>query len=369
MARSPARIAQTVRSNYKRRSDHPPFTITNVRAVLPTGEHLTSIVVRDGLIHRIDSAHAAMTRRVDGENDYLLPGLIDLHTDNLEHHLEPRPGAFWKPERAVLAHDAELAASGITTAFDAMTLDGDIELDAREQGYFDSMAYLDEAANEGLLRVEHRLHWRCELGNARLAEQLARAGSEVMPSLLSLVDRSRDQSSAGDQHDTLNRERALAFAHEHDCVVASHDDATIEDVLRASEAFCAISEFPTSMDAAREARNLCMRVMAGAPNLVRGGSHRGNVAVASLVSEGLVDILSSDYCPSSLLHAVFLLCQQHRIPLHLAVATASSTPANVLGLSDRGAIQEGLRADLVRVRDTARGPVVVAAWCGGRQIA
>jgi alpha-D-ribose 1-methylphosphonate 5-triphosphate diphosphatase len=360
MARSPARIAQSVRSNSKRRSEHPPFTITNVRAILPTGEHLTSIVVRDGLIHRMDSAHAAMTRRIDGENDYLLPGLIDLHTDNLGHHLEPRPGAFWKPERAVLAHDAELAASGITTAFAAITLDGDAG---------DSMAYLDEAAHEGLLRVDHRLHLRCELGNERLAEQLERAASGVTPSLLSLMDHSPDRCSARDQRGMFNRELALTFAHEHDCVVASHDDATIEDVLRASEAFCAICEFPTSIDAAREARNLCMRVVAGAPNLVRGGSHRGNVAVPSLVGEGLVDILSSDYCPCSLLHAVFLLSQQHRIALHLAVATASLTPANVLGLSDRGAIQEGLRADLVRVRDTARGPIVVAAWCGGRQIA
>jgi alpha-D-ribose 1-methylphosphonate 5-triphosphate diphosphatase len=364
MARSPGRIAQSLRPNAKRRAEHAPFTITNVRAILPTGEHSTSIVVRDGLIHRMDSAHAAMTRRVEGENDYLLPGLIDLHSSNLEHHLEPRPGVYWRPERAVLAHDAEIAAAGITTALDAILLDGDDALGARERAFFDSMTSMDAAAAEGLLRVEHRWHLRCELGNLQLEEQLYRAASSCVPSLVSLVE-----PPFSDQHSALNRERALAFAHEHDCVVASHDDATHQDVVRASESFCSIAEFPESIDAAREARNLCMRVVAGAPNLVRGGSQNGEVAVADLVGEGLVDILSSDFCPSSLLHAVFMLSRDFAMPLHLAVATASTTPASVMGLTDRGAIQEGLRADLVRVRDTSRGPVIVSAWCGGRQIA
>jgi alpha-D-ribose 1-methylphosphonate 5-triphosphate diphosphatase len=128
-------------------------------------------------------------------------------------------------------------------------------------------------------------------------------------------------------------------------------------------------EFPESMEVAREARNLCMRVVAGAPNLVRGGAHAGEVAVADLVREGFVDILASDFCPSSLLQAVFTLARDLSMPLHVAVATASATPASVMGLTDRGAIQEGLRADLVRVRETSRGPVIVSAWCGGRQIA
>jgi alpha-D-ribose 1-methylphosphonate 5-triphosphate diphosphatase len=400
MARSTAHIARSVRSLSTRKVEPAPFSITNVRAVLPTGEYAASIVVRDGLIARIDSAHASTTRRINGENDYLLPGLIDLHTDNLERHLEPRPGTFWKPERAVLSHDAELASAGITTAFDAITIDGDVGEGARETASFAAVGCIQTMARDGLLRAEHHLHLRCELGNPRLSEQFERAATQLAPSLVSLMDHSPGQGQWVDTerfrahyarryglseseiealiarrqaarltYSDTNRLKTLDLARRHACVVASHDDATLYDVERASGDLCSIAEFPTSIEAARAARRFGMRVVAGAPNLVRGGSHSGNVAVADLAREGLVDILSSDYCPGSLLHAVFLLAESFDMPLHLAVALAGANPAAVLGLSDRGEIREGLRADLVRVRDTACGPVVVSAWCAGRQVA
>jgi alpha-D-ribose 1-methylphosphonate 5-triphosphate diphosphatase len=357
-------------------------------------------VVRDGLIHRINAVHGAPSRRIDCAGDYLLPGLIEIHTDNLERHIEPRPGTFWNTDRAVLSHDAELAAAGITTAFDAITLGGDVGERARERAYLDAIGSIDCAQSQGLLRAEHRLHLRCELGSPRLLEHLRCARDRREPRLVSLMEHVPGQGqwldverfrrhyarrytlSEQDLDALIERRRAdqTAFsaanrativeqAREHGWTLASHDDAVSEDVERAQQANCTIAEFPTTLEAAREAHRRGMYVTSGAPNLVRGGSHSGNVAASALASEGLVDIFSSDYCPSSLLHAVFCLAKMAGVPLNAAVATVSTNPARALDLHDRGRIEEGTRADLIRVRDTPQGPVVVAAWCAGRQIA
>jgi alpha-D-ribose 1-methylphosphonate 5-triphosphate diphosphatase len=379
---------------------HAAFSLTNALAVFPDRVESCNLVVREGLVYRIGVAHAATARRIDCEGDFLLPGLIELHTDNLERHIEPRPGTFWSPDRAVLSHDAELAASGITTAFEAITLGGDTGPAIREQAYLDAITSLSNAHAQGLLRSEHLLHYRCELGSPRLLEQLSSAIRRGVPRLISLmehvpgqgqwldVDRFREYYSrryglgpneiealsARRKHDqaqfsSTNRHRVTEIARSRQCMLASHDDAIAGDVERAQRSGCTISEFPTSLEAARAARELGMHVVAGAPNLVRGGSHSGNVAAELLGKEGLIDILSSDYCPSSLLHGVFCLVRRASMPLHLATATATSIPASVMNLNDRGSIAEGKRADLVRVRETPSGPAVVAAWSAGRQVA
>ena len=241
---------------------------------------------------------------------------------------------------------------------------------------------------------------RCELGSQHLLEHLRCAGERKAPRLISLMEHVPGQGQWLDaaqfrehyarrynlgepalaalierrkadqaEFSATNRATVIERAREYGCLLASHDDAVRADVERARQSNCTIAEFPTSLEAAHEARRCGMHVIAGAPNLVRGGSHSGNVAASTLASEGLVDILSSDYCPSSLLHAVFCLAKIMGIPMHVAAATACMNPARVLNLHDRGSIEEGKRADLVRVRDTPQGPVVVAAWCSGRQVA
>jgi alpha-D-ribose 1-methylphosphonate 5-triphosphate diphosphatase len=148
--------------------------------------------------------------------------------------------------------------------------------------------------------------------------------------------------------------------------MASHDDTTLEDVNRAHADGIAISEFPTTLAAARHARELGMRIVMGAPNIVLGGSHSGNVSAAALADEGLLDILTSDYVPASMLQAAFILAQRG-VAMHDAVAMVSSRPAAVLGFADRGRVEAGLRADLLRVRVVDGLPVINGIWVAGRK--
>lgn len=383
-----------------RRAVHAPFSLVNSRIVFADRVERGDLVVRDELIHRIGAVSGAASRRVDCEGDYLLPGLIEIHTDNLERHLEPRPGTFWNTDRAVLAHDAELASAGITTACEAITLGGGITDVGRDEVYHEAIASLLKAQALGLMRADHHLHLRCELGNPGLGDSLKRAIACRTPRLMSLMEHVPGQGQWRDlarfrEHymrrfgltpaalealiarrradqanfSASNRELVTQLAREYRCLLASHDDAQVADVEAAQRAGCTLAEFPVSLEAARAAHSMDMQVIAGAPNLVRGGSHSGNVAATDLAAEGLIDILSSDYCPSSLIQGVFTLAQGASIPLHVAAASATSTPARVLGLEDRGRIEEGLRADLIRVRETESGPIVVAGWVGGRQVA
>ncbi|MEA0991921.1 alpha-D-ribose 1-methylphosphonate 5-triphosphate diphosphatase, partial [Pseudomonas aeruginosa] len=157
--------------------------------------------------------------------------------------------------------------------------------------------------------------------------------------------------------------------------VASHDDATLAHVRESAGYGMAIAEFPTTVEAARASHEHGLQVLMGAPNVVRGGSHSGNVAAAQLAGIGVLDILSSDYYPASLLHAALLLAGEHseydaiRYDLPRAVAMVSRTPALAAGLTDRGEIRVGLRADLLQARALGNNqPVVRQVWRGGQRV-
>ena len=151
-------------------------------------------------------------------------------------------------------------------------------------------------------------------------------------------------------------------------VLASHDDNTAEEVAENAADGIGISEFPVSMLAATEARTRGMDVIAGAPNIVRGGSHSGNVAAADLVRRRVVDAYASDYVPSSLLEAAFASVRQTGITLPQGVAMVTANPARMAGLLDRGRIEPGLRADLVHVREHEGMPVVRQVWRSGERV-
>jgi alpha-D-ribose 1-methylphosphonate 5-triphosphate diphosphatase len=151
--------------------------------------------------------------------------------------------------------------------------------------------------------------------------------------------------------------------------LASHDDATPDHIREAVEAGVAIAEFPTTREAAAAARSAGLSILGGAPNVVRGVSHSGNASALDFARAGLLDILSSDYVPVSLLHGAFRLADEIGIPLNEAVAKVTANPAASVGLDDRGALVEGLRADLVRVRVVDGLPIARAVWRGGERIA
>lgn len=252
----------------------------------------------------------------------------------------------------------------------------------------------------GLMRADHLLHLRCEIAADDVIDELTPLLDEPLLKLLSIMDHTPGQRqwtnvdkfriytqknahwdeaklqsvieelTALQQRNSVPHRRAIVgFARERGIAVASHDDTTVEHVDEAVADGVSISEFPTTAEAARAARAHGIGIMMGAPNVVRGGSHSGNVAAAELARLGLLDALSSDYVPASLLYAAFLLRDQAGWSLPEAVATVTKNPARMAKLDDRGEIAPGLRADLVRVRETEHIPHPVMVWVGGHRAA
>ena len=355
-----------------------------------------TVKVTGGRIAAVDEGRAAVS--IDLGGDYLLPGLVELHTDHLERHAAPRPGVRWPMRSAFLAHDAQIAGAGITTVLDALTL-GDFDQGAlRATMYQDAIDALDTLAP--LTRAEHFLHLRCEIAVAGAAKAFDSFIDHPRAKLVSLMDHTPGQRQFVDvakyyeyyqgkfgytdaqmqamverrrndqlQYADWQRRHVVEACAERGTMVASHDDATADHIDEAVAAGVTIAEFPTTREAAKAAHAKGLTVIAGAPNVVRGGSHSGNIAAAELAREGLLDALSSDYVPSSLLQAAFDLHSKLELPLAAAVSIVSRNPARMVGLEDRGEIAVGRRADLVQVRLVGQLPVVRGVWREGRRVA
>ena len=366
---------------------------SNARIVTRSAVVRGSVRVRDGRIADVDNGG---TGGFDLDGDYLIPGLIDIHTDNLERHLEPRPGVQWPGLAALLAHDRQIAAAGITTVFDSLCVGFDDVAVGRREALRLGTVTLAEARDLGLLKCEHRLHLRCELAAKGVVEDLAESLQHPLVSLVSLMDHTpgqrqwrnldqwRQYNSRKYSREHLdatiekrlerqrlyaepNRRDLVALCHSHDLPLASHDDTTEAHVMEGVRDRVAISEFPTTLEAARLAHEQGLKTVMGAPNVVKRGSHSGNVAAHELAVAGLLDGLASDYVPVSMVQGAFHLAEQWDVPLVDAVAMASTNPAEMVGFEDRGRIDPGLRADLVRVRMIDGTPVVREVWLEGRR--
>ncbi|MDP9603783.1 UNVERIFIED_ORG: alpha-D-ribose 1-methylphosphonate 5-triphosphate diphosphatase [Variovorax paradoxus] len=375
----------------------------NARMVLPGEVVSGALTVYGGRIASVDSGPTA-EGTIDLDGDFLLPGLVEVHTDNFERHLMPRPKVHWGPLPALLAHDAEMAAAGITTVFDALGV-GEADPDSvRGSTWEATLTTLDACAAQDLLRADHHLHVRCELPAPNTVELFEPFHGHPRLSLISLMDHTPGQrqwenieiarvyytgkkgwsDSKFDervaQAGALQAEYALPhrryfveYCRTHGIALASHDDTTVAHVEQAHAEGASMSEFPTTLAAARAAHGLGLSNVMGGPNVMRGGSHSGNVAAAELARHGLLDILSSDYVPSSLLGAAMRLVHDGIVTLPQAVGMVTRTPARAARLNDRGALEVGLRADLVQVRmctlpDGARYPVVRGVWREGRRV-
>jgi alpha-D-ribose 1-methylphosphonate 5-triphosphate diphosphatase len=378
------------------------LVLANARLVLESETLRGSLVVRDGHIAAIECGTAVPALAEDCGGDFLAPGLVELHTDNLERHLEPRPGVAWPEAQAILAHDAELAGTGITTVFDALRVGSLVAGGKAGYGKYarplaSAIARLD---NAGHLRIRHRLHLRAEVCSETLVEELAEFGADDRVGIVSLMDHTPGQRQFIDisklrdyatgrrgmtdaefaaHVDTLTALRAHhGDAHEAAVVcesrrlgatLASHDDSTEAQVATSARYGARIAEFPTTLAACRACRAHGIAVMAGAPNLIRGGSHSGNVAAWDLAEAGLLDVLSSDYAPASLLAAAVKLGSRTG-NLAVGLATVTAAPARAAGLADRGRLAPGLVADLLRFRVTDGGlPLTRGVWVGGRRVA
>lgn len=390
-------------------------TLTNARIVLDDEVIHGSLRIKDGVIAEISDGpvlDAIDLDAVDLQGDYLMPGIVELHTDQVETHFQPRPKRYWDPITAVIAHDAQMATSGMTTVLDALRIgtgptDGN-RMAANARMLMDAVVH---AAESGLLRADHFVHLRCEVSTPDVVEVFDEVGGHERVRMISLMDHTPGQRQYADveafrtymvgkgrlldsefdahveelhrlsglyadQHRTMLAERAGARG----ITMAAHDDATQAHVDEASALGVRISEFPTTVDAAQAARAAGQLVVSGAPNIVREGSHSGNVAAVELVRKGLLDILSSDYVPASSLQAAFLLVARGETTLPQASQMLSANPARAIGLDDRGVVATGRRADLIRVHAYEGAsreqhplgspvPVVRSVWREGQRVA
>ncbi|QPC89570.1 alpha-D-ribose 1-methylphosphonate 5-triphosphate diphosphatase [Mesorhizobium sp. INR15] len=371
----------------------------NARIVLADEIIEGSIVLRDGLIAGIESGIGRTGEDMGG--DFIIPGLVELHTDHLEGHYAPRPKVRWNPIAAVLAHDAQVATAGITTVLDALRVGMDEDADMKSEDMRKLADAIDDSVRHDRLRADHFIHLRCEVSAPDCLEAFAHFDGDERVKLASLMDHAPGQRQfvnletyayyyqrklkltdrdfklfcekrmgESAKNSAPNRVFIAAACQERGIVLASHDDATVGHVDEAIEQGVRVAEFPTTEEAARASKEAGLGVLMGAPNVMRGASHSGNVSARTLASDGLLDILSSDYIPFSLIQSAFFLGNVvEGISLPQAVAMVSKNPADAVGLTDRGVIEQGRRADLVRVRVDDHVPVVRTVWRQGRRVA
>ena len=373
---------------------------TNARVVTADAEFDGTVVVRDGRIVEIDTERSHAAGAIDLEGDYLVPGLVELHTDNMEKHFAPRPGVKWPSVSAVMAHDTQVSAAGITTVFDSLAL-GDVHGKSDRVENRERMIEAVCMANDRrMTRAEHRIHLRCEITADDAVEAVDKWIDLPLVGLVSINDHTPGQRQFLDpeklkqyykgkhamtdeqfeefsirvtelhhRNAAKHRREIVSRAQARALPIASHDDATHGHVREAVANGMTIAEFPTTHEAASASREAGLAILMGAPNLVLGGSHSGNIAAIDLLRAGHVDILSSDYVPASLMESVFKLPSSGiGISLPQAVRLATLNPARAVGRGDRGEIAPDRRADLVRVRTVDGAAVVRAVWREGERV-
>ena len=389
----------------ERRVEHwtlgsPPtdYVLGHVRAVLADRIVEDALVaVRGGVIAAVEPHPPGLAADVDGQGLLCVPGLVDVHSDGLEKERLPRPGAELPLEFALLSFEGKLRAAAVTTVFHGAGFEESHgrglarSVDGAEQ----VCAAVAAVRAEGLVdhRILYRLDVRCPEGLAGLRRQLASVtGTDPGPALVSHEDHTPGQGQYADrayyerylvgtrgmsdpeaaQHvDELIedrngrldvREEALAWlagrAHAGRIRLLGHDPSSPEEIDELVVRGGAVAEFPTTVAAARAARERGLPVVMGAPNVLRGSSHNGNASGRELVAEGLVTALASDYLPSGLLAAAFALASDAVVDLSAAIRLVTAGAAEVADLPDRGRLAPGLRADLALIAAGPRWPVV-----------
>ncbi|UVK39401.1 alpha-D-ribose 1-methylphosphonate 5-triphosphate diphosphatase [Mesorhizobium sp. AR10] len=373
--------------------------LNNARIVLADEIVEGSLVLRDGVIAGIEAGTGRLGEDMGG--DFIIPGLVELHTDHLEGHYAPRPKVRWNPIAAVLAHDAQVATAGITTVLDALRVGMDEDADMTSDDMRKLADAIEDSVQQDRLRADHFIHLRCEVSAPDCLAAFVHFDNDERVKMASLMDHAPGQRqfvnletyayyyqrklkltdrdfkifcekrmAESAMNSASNRAVIAAACHQRGIVLASHDDATTGHVDEAIEQGVRVAEFPTTQEAARASKEAGLGVLMGAPNVMRGSSHSGNVSARTLAGDGLLDILSSDYIPFSLIQSAFFLGDVvDGISLPQAVAMVSKNPAEAVGLSDRGVIEQGRRADLVRVRVDDHVPVVRTVWRQGRRVA
>ncbi len=321
----------------------------------------------------------------------LLPGIVDLHSDCFEELAHPRPSAELPIEATFIEYDALLVGWGVTTNFLCINLDDDARKYRTTERAKQTEATLRRMRAE--LRADHRIHVRVDITADSLAV-LREFGANGLVSLVSYMDhtpgagqfateaawrtwygrnstpeeldRLLEIRRAGQSRKTAMRDAVAAFARETGAALASHDDDSPEAVALAKSLDVRIAEFPVNAEAALAAHRSGLGVLMGAPNARRGASHVENLSAREALALGVLDALTSDYHPPSLLGAAYVLAAQGACDWVSATALVTSGPARIAGLGDRGRLEPGLRADVIAVDPRGAAPVVRQTWIAGQ---
>ena len=384
----------------------PPraLAVHGVRAVLPDRvlEDAT-IIIEDGRIASIESNGTRPPGSIDGSGAFCLPGLIDSHSDGLEKEINPRPGVMLPEAFALRSFEARMRSAGITTVFHGIGFEDDPHY-ARTVDLAHRLADAVQDRRRAYdSTVEHRILYRLDARDPSvhlaLCERFAAKPDPLDPApLVSFEDHTPGQGQyrdiefvrkgmatspkyAGRDVDEALAERmalreSMAHNREHGLArlrseaiasrlrIVAHDPTTRDDIAEARTWPAEVAEFPTTLEAARAAREFGLPSVMGAPNVLRGGSHSGNVSAESLVRENLCTTLASDYQPAAMLAAVFLLAKRGAASPPRAVRLVTDGPAGMVGLQDRGRLEVGLRADLLLCTFDGTWPTVQQVWRG-----
>ena len=345
--------------------------LTNARIVTPTENFIGSVEIQDGIIAAVEKGKTYVSG-IDVKGQWLIPGCIDIHTDYLERELYPRPSAAFPLPFAMHFLDVRAACCGITTVFSAISFSDN---QAKNRSFDEAMelAQQVDAARNSML-VRHYLHARIDPNTNTIFKYL-----DAMTKLESLymviyndqipgqrqftVEQHIEMWSKGlkitaeeaaqmlvqqaEKLSTINNRGAIEETFKNKCILGSHDDTTIEHVVEGKAFGATLSEMPTTMEAARKAKELGLWVCLGAPNYYRGGSHCGNLSSIDALNEDLVDIFCSDYHFPTMLGSVVKMIENGIEPSR-AVNMMSLNPARLLKFDKEiGSIEVGKKADLV----------------------
>ena len=371
------------------------IAIKNGRIVLPDRILDGKTLVLDGdRIHSIgEEIPPEAGKVIDAHGRFITPGFFDVHSDKIEQFILPRPTAQFDFELALKECERELLHLGITTIYHSFSLlkdelFGKSPLRTREN--VEKMAALIRDIHDRNHLIHHRFHLRIEIDNLDAYDIAKAMIAQGLAHEISFMDHSPGQGQYRNleiyqktirkyfekvlemqrNKKTLSFEQLkelCRFAHENGVAVASHDDDTLEKLDINREIGVDISEFPINLEAAKYARSLGFATVVGAPNILLGGSHSGNMSAAEAIQAGCADILCSDYYPPAILHSIFAMHLKYGVPLPEMVKKATLNPAVAMGLGqDYGSIEPGKKADLLVIGILDGYPVITHVLVDGR---
>lgn len=375
--------------------------------------HNASVWIKGQLIEEISqepdfAQQFSQARIIDAAGAYLMPGFIDIHSDNIETVIQPRPQSMIDFELAMREQEKQLVNQGITTMYHSLTImDPEVWGDKkkakksqlRTPENLKRLIGLIRTFHEGDHLIRHRFHCRYEITNTAGYHMLLECIRNRDMQLLSFMDHTPGQGQYRDLEffkeqvmspqeseeekarllmQRMNQAKLTAgqlakaadMAAQAGIPIASHDDDSMEKLDYVTEQLHAeICEFPVELEVAKEAHRRGMSVVVGATNILMGRSHSNNLSALEAVRSGCADILVSDYFPAAILHAVFQLYEQGLLSLPEAVNMATYHPAKAVKVSNcLGSIEPGKYADLLLVSKKGDIPVILSVFINGEEV-